>query len=76
MLLKGGDDTEVMISDFGLSKIINVQSMMETACGTPYYVGKILLEILLMFLAPEVLSASGYDKEVDLWSVGVITYLL
>lgn len=64
LLLKGGDDTEVMISDFGLSKIINVQSMMETACGTPYYV------------APEVLSASGYDKEVDLWSVGVITYLL
>jgi len=64
LLLKGNDDTEVMISDFGLSKIVNVQSMMETACGTPYYV------------APEVLSASGYDKEVDLWSVGVITYLL
>jgi len=65
LLLKGGVvDTDVMLSDFGLSKIIGVESMMETACGTPYYV------------APEVLSASGYDKEVDLWSVGVITYLL
>jgi len=65
LLLKGeGGDTEVMISDFGLSKIIGVESMMETACGTPYYV------------APEVLNANGYDKEVDLWSVGVITYLL
>jgi len=64
LLLKAVNDTDVMLSDFGLSKIIGVQSMMETACGTPYYV------------APEVLSASGYDKEVDLWSVGVITYLL
>lgn len=65
LLLKGGvTDTDVMLSDFGLSKIIGVESMMETACGTPYYV------------APEVLSATGYDKEVDLWSVGVITYLL
>jgi len=65
LLLKGGvADTDVMLSDFGLSKIIGVESMMETACGTPYYV------------APEVLSATGYDKEVDLWSVGVITYLL
>jgi len=64
LLLRGDDDTDVMLSDFGLSKIINQATMMETACGTPYYV------------APEVLSAQGYDKEVDLWSVGVITYLL
>jgi len=64
LLLKSGDDTEVMLSDFGLSKIIGEEQMMRTACGTPYYV------------APEVLAATGYDKEVDLWSVGVITYLL
>jgi len=64
LLLKAGNDTEVMLSDFGLSKIIGAESMMETACGTPYYV------------APEVLMSTGYDKEVDLWSVGVITYLL
>jgi len=64
LLLKSINDTEVMLSDFGLSKIVGQESMMETACGTPYYV------------APEVLSASGYDKEVDLWSVGVITYLI
>jgi len=65
LLLKGGaNDTDVMLSDFGLSKVVGVESMMDTACGTPYYV------------APEVLSATGYDKEVDLWSAGVITYLL
>jgi len=64
LLLRENDDTSVMLSDFGLSKIVGDATMMETACGTPYYV------------APEVLNASGYDKEVDLWSVGVITYLL
>jgi len=64
LLLKEGEDTGVMLSDFGLSKIVGEESMMETACGTPYYV------------APEVLNASGYDEQVDLWSVGVITYLL
>jgi calcium/calmodulin-dependent protein kinase I len=54
-------DIDVKISDFGLSKIISKKVMMQTACGTPGYV------------APEVLDASGYDREVDMWSVGVIT---
>jgi len=57
--------TEVKIADFGLSKIVGEKfSLMLTACGTPSYV------------APEVLTATGYDKEVDLWSIGVITYIL
>jgi len=64
LLLKDGTDTEVMLSDFGLSKLFGEEQVMKTACGTPYYV------------APEVLGATGYDKEVDLWSIGVITYLL
>ena len=53
-----------MISDFGLSKIFNDVEVMKTACGTPGYV------------APEVLKRQGYGKEVDLWSLGVITYIL
>jgi len=64
LLLRKENDTDIMLSDFGLSKFID-QGVLTTACGTPYYV------------APEVLMASGsYGIEVDLWSVGVITYLL
>lgn len=34
------EDSKIMISDFGLSKIEDVDNMMSTACGTPGYVGK------------------------------------
>jgi calcium/calmodulin-dependent protein kinase I len=65
LLLKRADnDLEVALADFGLSKIVGAQMMMQTACGTPSYV------------APEVLNATGYGKEVDMWSIGVITYIL
>jgi len=53
-----------MISDFGLSKLYDEETAMKTACGTPGYV------------APEVLRRQGYGREVDLWSIGVITYIL
>jgi len=58
------EDATVMITDFGLSKLVNDQTNLTTACGTPGYV------------APEVLRQKGYGKAVDLWSVGVITYIL
>jgi len=67
LLLKSPHNlTEVKIADFGLSKIVGTNNIgrMLTACGTPSYV------------APEVLLTTGYDKEVDLWSIGVITYIL
>merc|ERR1712137_386300 len=66
LLLKSKDnDTEVKIADFGLAKVLGAAAMTQTACGTPSYV------------APEVLkSDNGYDTAVDMWSVGVITYIL
>eukprot|EP00066_Takifugu_rubripes_P023269 XP_011612535.1 PREDICTED: calcium/calmodulin-dependent protein kinase type 1-like isoform X1 [Takifugu rubripes] len=58
------EDSKIMISDFGLSKIEEVDNMMSTACGTPGYV------------APEVLAQIPYSKTVDCWSIGVISYIL
>ena len=34
------EDSKIMISDFGLSKTEEDDSMMATACGTPGYVGR------------------------------------
>ncbi|XP_054633133.1 calcium/calmodulin-dependent protein kinase type 1D-like isoform X1 [Dunckerocampus dactyliophorus] len=56
-------DSKIMISDFGLSKMVD-KGIMSTACGTPGYV------------APEVLTQKPYSKAVDCWSIGVITYIL
>ncbi|XP_048517436.1 calcium/calmodulin-dependent protein kinase type 1 [Dendroctonus ponderosae] len=57
------EDSKIMISDFGLSKM-EESGIMATACGTPGYV------------APEVLAQKPYGKAVDVWSIGVISYIL
>eukprot|EP01104_Vermistella_antarctica_P005896 TRINITY_DN16642_c0_g2_i1.p1 TRINITY_DN16642_c0_g2~~TRINITY_DN16642_c0_g2_i1.p1 ORF type:complete len:800 (+),score=282.95 TRINITY_DN16642_c0_g2_i1:290-2401(+) len=62
----GGKENDIVckIADFGLSRLMDKQGVLETACGTPNYV------------APEVLYATGYGPSVDLWAVGVILYIL
>ncbi|XP_069043216.1 calcium/calmodulin-dependent protein kinase type IV isoform X1 [Lepisosteus oculatus] len=57
-------DAPLKIADFGLSKIVDDQVTMKTVCGTPGY------------CAPEILRGCAYGPEVDMWSVGVITYIL
>ena len=58
----------VKIADFGLAKLVGTQSKAATFCGTPQY------------FAPEVLesrnSRRGYDTACDMWSVGVLMYVL
>jgi len=61
-LLLSTDKKTIKISDFGFSK--DEGDTLKTACGTALYV------------APEVLSASEYDTSCDVWSIGVITYIL
>ena len=56
-------DGHLRISDFGLSKILKKwDEKTYSLCGTPQY------------LAPEVLSNKGYDKNIDWWSLGVLFY--
>jgi calcium-dependent protein kinase len=73
------DSDSIRLIDFGLSKkflskdeiLMNDQllaqkdkcRMMETACGTAFY------------MAPEMLTMS-YSEKADIWALGVITYML
>ena len=64
ILLRDKEGFCVKLADFGLGRIIDEGVAMSTMCGTPSYV------------APEVLLGEKYTIAVDLWSVGVITYIL
>lgn len=58
------DDSNIKIADFGFAKRISELAAKEIACGTPGYV------------APEILRGDKYGSEVDIWSLGVICYVL
>ncbi|CAN9430636.1 unnamed protein product [Alternaria alternata] len=59
------DESNVKIADFGLSNIMTDGNFLKTSCGSPNYA------------APEVISGKLYaGPEVDVWSCGVILYVL
>ncbi|XP_028806628.1 CDPK-related kinase 4 [Neltuma alba] len=57
------DDSLMKVIDFGLSDFVRPDQRLNDIVGSAYYV------------APEVLHRS-YSVEADLWSIGVITYIL
>lgn len=54
---------QVKLCDFGFARIIGEKSFRRSVVGTPAY------------LAPEVLRNRGYNRSLDMWSVGVIIYV-
>ncbi|KIV78989.1 hypothetical protein, variant [Exophiala sideris] len=62
LISKSGD---IKIIDFGLSNLYSPRSLLKTFCGSLY------------FAAPELLQARQYTgPEVDVWSFGIVLYVL
>lgn len=60
-----GENSRIIITDFGLATIRKSENaLMNTDCGTVEY------------MAPEVITKDPYTNSVDMWSTGVITYVL
>ncbi|XP_043458181.1 serine/threonine-protein kinase H2 [Prionailurus bengalensis] len=61
-----GAESKILITDFGLAHSGNKSGdwTMRTLCGTPEYI------------APEILLRKPYTSAVDMWALGVITYVL
>ncbi|XP_030558873.1 serine/threonine-protein kinase D3 isoform X1 [Drosophila novamexicana] len=63
LLSSDAEFPQVKLCDFGYARIIGEKSFRRSVVGTPAY------------LAPEVLRNKGYNRSLDMWSVGVIIYV-
>ena len=65
ILLRERDNLEsICLADFGLSRYYEFTDSILSYCGTPGYI------------APEILKNYPYGTAVDMWSLGVIVYIL
>ena len=56
------NDIQIKISDFGFAtKIVAGESL---SCGSP------------MYMSPQIHARMEYDEKVDIWALGVISYIL
>lgn len=64
LLMSRHNDMKIKIADFGFAKKVSSEQCLLTQCGTPGYV------------APEILHGVAYGTKADMWSLGVIAYIL
>jgi len=58
------NNLNIKITDFGFACFFNPKEGLMDVLGSPLY------------MAPEIIQEKKYDHRVDIWSVGVITYIL
>jgi len=64
LLVTKHEDSDIKIIDFGLAKFVGPTETCTENCGTLHYA------------APELVEGKPYDKNADIWSLGIIAYLL
>lgn len=61
---KDNNNLDIKISDFGFSCFFDPEKGLELVLGSPLY------------MAPEIILNKTYNEKVDIWSIGVISYML
>uniref|UniRef100_A0A670YN88 Protein kinase domain-containing protein n=1 Tax=Pseudonaja textilis TaxID=8673 RepID=A0A670YN88_PSETE len=64
LLAKDAPNPKIKIIDFGLAQKLEEGVAYKSLCGTPQYI------------APEVINYEALSTATDMWSIGVITYIL
>ena len=65
----------VKVTDFGLSKMINNETFLKTICGTKLYIAPEIIRSKMEDYS-QIEEETRYDSKVDMWSLGVILYIL
>jgi serine/threonine protein kinase len=85
VLVSRDSDVDVKVTDFGLAKVIDNTNGFKTFCGTSHYIAP---EVLRVQKDPKTKFGPGtstsadmdaevrYSLEADMWSLGVIMYVL
>ena len=64
LLSHSHSDADIKLADFGFAKALDASGKLHTILGTPSYI------------APEILKRQPYGTSVDVWSLGIIAYIL
>jgi serine/threonine protein kinase len=67
------DNMKMKIADFGLARKTLKTRDCQTFCGTPQYFAP---EVINTFKEKDSGMSAGYDKPADMWSLGVILYIM
>jgi serine/threonine protein kinase len=64
LLISKDNNASIKVGDFGFARRVHTPESLTTRFGTPTYV------------APEILKNIPHDERVDLWSIGVVIFVL
>jgi calcium-dependent protein kinase len=64
ILIESVDDLYIKLTDFGFATYFDETDLLDEVLGSPIY------------MPPEIVNQQKYDSKVDIWSTGVVAYIL
>ena len=63
LLIDDSGSFQIKLTDFGFACFFDPEVKMDLSLGSPIY------------MAPELIREKEYDQSVDIWSIGIVTYV-